>query len=265
MQGRLSPIIDKKIQAFPENYWISEFKKIKKLKIRNLEWTLDYKNIYSNPLFLNKGVKDINYLKKKNSIKIESLTGDCFMQKPFWKKKFNKYSYILTDVIKACKKVGINKIIVPLVDKGHIDKKNEFKNLIKICKEHQSYLKKNNQMILFEVDFLPYKVLHFIKKLDHRFFGINYDIGNSASQNYNAFDEIRIYGKYIKNVHIKDRIKYGKTVRLGYGDADFNCVFETLKKIKYKGKFILQTARSPNKKHIDEIKINLEFLSKWFH
>ena len=29
MQGRLSPIIDKKIQAFPENYWISEFKKIK--------------------------------------------------------------------------------------------------------------------------------------------------------------------------------------------------------------------------------------------
>ena len=38
-----------------------------------------------------------------------------------------------------------------------------------------------------------------------------------------------------------------KTVRLGYGNADFNCVFKSLKKIKYKGKFILQTARSPNK------------------
>ena len=41
-------------------------------------------------------------------------------------------------------------------------------------------------MILFEVDFLPYKVLDFMKKLDYRFFGINYDIGNSASKNYNA-------------------------------------------------------------------------------
>ena len=40
-------------------------------------------------------------------------------------------------------------------------------------------------------------------------------------------DEIKIYGKYIKNVHIKDRIICGKTVRLGYGNADFNCVFKS--------------------------------------
>ena len=265
MQGRLSPIVDKKIQAFPENHWANEFKKIKKLRIKNLEWTLDYKNIYNNPLFFKEGIKKIIHLKKKNLIKIESLTGDCFMQKPFWKKKFIKYSYILTDVLKASEKVGISKIIIPLVDKGHIDKNYEFENLIKICKEHQPLLKKNNQMVLFEVDFLPEQVFDFIKKLNNQYFGINYDIGNSASLNYDANQEVKFYGKYIKNVHIKDRVKNGKTVRLGKGNADFNCIFKLLKKIKYKGKFILQTARSPNKKHIDEIRINLKFLSKWFH
>ena len=49
MQGRLSPIENNKIQCFPERTWKSEFSKIHKLKIRNLEWTLDYKNFYKNP------------------------------------------------------------------------------------------------------------------------------------------------------------------------------------------------------------------------
>ena len=265
MQGRLSPIIGKKIQFFPRAHWISEFKKINKIKIKNLEWTLDYKNIYNNPLFSEKKNKDIINLKKKNHINIESLTGDCFMHKPFWKKKYKKYNYILTDVLNACKKVSIKKIVIPLVDKGHIETNSELKNLINICNKHEYILKKNNQVILFEVDFPPRKVLKFIKKLNQKYFGINYDIGNSASQNYNSFHEIKMYGKYIKNVHIKDRIKFGKTVRLGYGNANFDCVFNLLKKINYKGKFILQTARSPNNKHIDEIKINLKFLSKWFN
>ena len=59
MQGRLSPIIGKKIQFFPRAHWISEFKKINKLKIKNLEWTLDYKNIYNNPLFSEKKIKTL--------------------------------------------------------------------------------------------------------------------------------------------------------------------------------------------------------------
>ena len=265
MQGRLSPIINNKIQAFPQKNWSKEFKKINKLKIENLEWTLDYKNIKKNPIFLKEGIKQIIYLKKKNYIKIESLTGDCFMQKPFWKKKYESYAYILTDVLNACKKIKIKNIIIPLVDKGFIKNRYELQNLIKICKQHKSKIKHNNQRILFEVDLIPKKVLNFIKKLDVNYFGINYDIGNSASQNYDSLKEIQIYGKYIKNVHIKDRVKYGNTVRLGKGNADFDQVFKALKKINYRGKFTLQTARSPNNKHIEEIKINLRFLSKWFY
>ena len=72
MQGRLSKIIGNKIQAFPEKYWKSEFLKAKKLGLKSIEWTLDYKNLKSNPLLSNKGRLKIKKLSKQYSIKINS-------------------------------------------------------------------------------------------------------------------------------------------------------------------------------------------------
>ena len=71
MQGRLSKIIDNKIQAFPEKYWKSEFIKAKKLGLKSIEWTLDYKNLYKNPIFNNRGRLVIKKLSKHYSIKIK--------------------------------------------------------------------------------------------------------------------------------------------------------------------------------------------------
>ena len=78
-------------------------------------------------------------------------------------------------------------------------------------------------------------------------------------------EEIKKYGKYIKNVHIKDRYFKGSTVKLGFGDANFDEVFKNLKKIKYSGYFILQTARSRNNLHKKEIIDNLKYLKRWFY
>ena len=87
MQGRLTPMIDNKIQSFPKKNWAKEFRLAKKLNLKYIEWTLDYKDIFLNPIFVKSEIKKISFLKKKYSIKIISLTGDCFMQKPFWKVK----------------------------------------------------------------------------------------------------------------------------------------------------------------------------------
>ena len=102
----------------------------------------------------------------------------------------------------------------------------------------------------------------FISKFDKSLFGINYDSGNSAALDHNIKEEFKFYGNRIYNVHIKDRIKYGKTVRLGLGNANLKELFKKLKNIKYKGNLILQTARSNNNKDIEEIKINLKYLNE---
>ena len=62
---------------------------------------------------------------------------------------------------------------------------------------------------------------------------------------FDPSDEINLYGKRIKNVHIKDRKLNGSTVPLGEGNADFESIFFNLKD-EYSGNFILQTARDKN-------------------
>lgn len=264
MQGRLSPIYNNLIQSFPTQHWEHEFRKISKLKIRYLEWTLDEKNIYLNPIF--KDVKKIRKLMAKHKITIKSMTGDCFMQNPFWKsKKKNFYDDTFQKIVKACKNIGIKQLVIPLVDNGSIENRYQEKKLIDYLNNKKNFLKKNNVQIIFESDFAPKKLLKFIKNFDKRIFGINYDTGNSANLGYKIEDEFLKYGDYIKNIHIKDRAFKGPTVRLGLGDVDFVKLKNNLSRINYKGCLILQTARSQDNKHSFEIKKNIEFLKKIFN
>lgn len=265
MQGRLSPVVKNRIQIFPVKNWKIEFQRAKKLGMRYIEWTLDYDTFNKNPLLKKRGIQKIKELSKKNSIKIKSLTGDCFMQKPFW--KISKNKKLLNDfkkILNSCKKVGIKYIVVPLVDNGKIRDKKTEKNLINICKKLIKELKKKNVQILFESDFEPKRLKKFILNFDKQYFGINYDLGNSASLGYNIDDEFKNYSKYIKNIHIKDRVYNGNTVRLGNGDANFKKLFKNLKKYRYRNMLIFQTARSKIEDHVGEMKKNLKFIKKFY-
>ena len=252
MQGRLSPIQKGKIQAFPWKNWQKEFEIGKKLKFNIMEWTLDFDKLYSNPIMTANGKEKIKYLKKKYNFEIPSLTGDCFMQRPFWKFKKKERTKLQNDflnIIDNCSSIGVKKIVIPLVDNGKLTKYKEKKILVTFLKKITKYLKKKNIQILFESDFEPKKYLEFIKKFDTKIFGINYDTGNSAAMGFCPNEEINIYGQYIRNVHIKDRLFRGKTVPLGTGDVNFQSVFKNLSKINYRGNYILQTARSYKNQH----------------
>ena len=82
---------------------------------------------------------------------------------------------------------------------------------------------------------------------------------------FNPDEEFDNYGDRIINVHVKDRLLNGGTVRLGNGAVNFGNVFNNLKKIKYKGNYILQTARSSRDRHFEELKINLSFLQNFLN
>ena len=263
MQGRLSPIVNNKIQAFPKKNWKSEFKKANSLNIHIIEWTIDHKEFEKNPIFSSSKIKELSHLKKKYKIKTPSITCDCFMQKPFWKIKNNKKSFQnFLKLINSCAINGIRYIVIPLVDNGKIENKKQLNKLKKLLFEKIKIIKKNNLKIIFEIDKKPNEVLNFIKLFPRKFFGINYDLGNSASKGYNIKEEFKLYGKYIDNIHIKDRRLGGSTVRLGLGNADFPEFYKQVRKINYKGNLIMQTARSKINQDKKEILINMLFLKK---
>ena len=256
MQGRLSPIVDGKIQAFPWKNWQTEFQLASENNFKIIEWTIDQEKILENPLMTEDGKCEIKKLSKKFDIKIPSLTGDCFMQSPFWKlygeEKKNRIKEFL-QLTSSCSKLGINIIVIPLVDGGSIEKIDQSKSLTEFLFEKESLFIEMGIKIIFESDFSPNKLYKFIQNFSPEVFGINYDVGNSAAMGFNTKEELLAYGDRIYNIHIKDRVLNGTTVPLGSGDADFPLFFETLSKLNYSGNLILQTARSEYGEHLEQL------------
>ena len=87
-----------------------------------MEWTLDAKDLFKNPIMSESGRKKIIYLSKKFNLSIPSLTGDCFMQEPFWKAgNPEKLQKVFISVCESASKLGIQDIVVPLVDNGSLE------------------------------------------------------------------------------------------------------------------------------------------------
>jgi len=256
MQGRLSPQVGTRVQAFPWKVWEHEFSLAQKLGFCILEWTLDQERLEQNPLMNIDGQKRIKALSQRHKILIPALTGDCFMQAPFWKQKGRCREKLQNDFLSvavACSLLGISLLVVPLVDEGKIASGAEQKILINFFRDQTRFLKSSKLKIALETDYSPQKTLKLLDPLDPKVFGINYDIGNSASFGYKFQEEFEAYGTRIFHVHVKDRLLGGLSVPLGKGNACFPGVFRGLTELGYDGLYVLQTARACNGKHAEAL------------
>lgn len=261
MQGRLVKSESKKfIQYFPSKSWKKEIRLAKKNGFNLMEWTANIENIKKNPAYDLKLANKAKKILENSNLKVNSITCDFFMQKPFFKfTNKQKYIDILTKIIITSQLLGIKYFILPLVDNSSIKNLTHENILVNEMLKISKILDKKS-MILFETDYAPKNVLKFIKKFNNKF-GINYDTGNSTSLNYNFNEELK-YFKYVKNIHIKDRLRGGKTVKLGTGDWNYKKFFNYIKKI-YDGNLILQTARPSNSNDLEEVLINRNFIKKF--
>jgi hexulose-6-phosphate isomerase len=266
MQGRLSSLVNGRIQAFPWDSWRGEFRIAHEHGFRLMEWTLDQAALNENPIMTPAGQKEIQRLMKAHGIVIPSLTGDCFMQAPYYKASGDARQMLLQDfrnIISACGILGIRIVVFPLVDAGRLEKKSQKNDLLSGLRDIKDTLVSCGVQIAFESDFEPNKLARFIELLEPDLFGINYDTGNSAALGYCPAEEIHCYGKRILNVHIKDRLLHGETVPLGSGNADIPCALKALQDCGYSGNYILQTARAADGDHAGALKRYRGMLEGW--
>lgn len=266
MQGRLSPLVDGKIQAFPWNSWQQEFPAARNLGLGLMEWTLDQDRLYQNPLLTPQGQQEIRRLCEAHQLAIPSLTGDCFMEAPFWKSSGQDRAALESDFIaiaRACAEVGIQMIVVPLVDNGRLEDEQQEEALLAFMLTQADLFRALGLRIIFESDFAPSDLARFIGRLPADAFGVNYDIGNSAALGYNPSEEFAAYGSRIVNVHVKDRALGGTTVPLGTGNADFPTVFRLLREVAYTGYLIMQTSRARDDVHAGALRRYMGQVEAW--
>ena len=98
MQGRLSPLVDGEIQRFPWDHWEDEFQIASELGLNCVDWVLDSKDAFNNPLLDASQSQVISNLEKNSGVKVISVCSDFFMDFPLFncdssEKKINALNF----------------------------------------------------------------------------------------------------------------------------------------------------------------------------
>ena len=252
MQGRLSPQIGTRIQAFPSEHWRGEFALASSLGFPLLEWTLDDEGLHDNPLMTSAGREEIRDLMRRCGVSVASVTGDFLMQAPPFTGtdgEQRQRAANLAAVIDACGDLQASTVVWPLVDDGRITDPADEEHVLRIVERLAPSLRSQGVRIAFESDYGPAVLKRFIARFPPDIAGVNYDSGNSASLGFDPDDELTAYGDRVINVHIKDRMRGGGSVPLGTGAADLPRVARRLIAAGYRGNYVLQTARATDGDH----------------
>ena len=248
MQGRLSPRIDGKIQAYPASTWQKEFEIAQEIGYAAIEWIVE-KPIETNALMTDSGKGEIKKVIASTGVRIDYVCADIFMQQPLVRmteetKSQNK-DYLLK-ILKNAKEVGAIGVEIPFVDNSSIKNDKEKQEFIDAMQDAFKLAKDLDIKISLETDLSPIAFKELLEQIDLDFIQANYDIGNSASLGFDPEEELNAYGQRILNVHVKDRKLGGTTVPLGTGNAKIDLVIQKLQEFGYSGGLTMQAARGVN-------------------
>jgi len=248
MQGRLSPRINGKIQAYPANTWQKEFEIAQEIGYSAIEWIVE-KPVETNALMTDSGKAEIKKAIALTGVRIDFVCADIFMQQPLVRMteeiKFQNKEYLL-EILKNAKEVGAVGVEIPFVDNSSIKNETEKQEFIDAMQDAFKLAKDMDIKISLETDLPPSDFQELLDNINLDYVQANYDIGNSASLGFDPKEELEAYGLKILNVHVKDRKLGSTTVPLGTGNANINYVFQKLQEIGYNGGLTMQAARGEN-------------------
>lgn len=222
MQGRLSPIIDGKIQSFPSKTWREEFALARDCGFELIEWVLDLTDLHHNPICSHSGRAEIVRLCKEYKIEIPSICCDYFMEHSLISESLEERLVaqgMLMELIRVCPEAGIRFIEIPLIGKSSIEKAEDTKKMALFLNDIALIAETNDVYLLLEVSLTPNQIVSFLEWIPTDRIQLNYDTGNSAYWGYNPQEEIPAYGHRIGNVHIKDCTSEQYSVPLGQGNV----------------------------------------------
>jgi hexulose-6-phosphate isomerase len=265
MQGRLSPRIDGKIQAYPAKTWQKEFEIAQAIGYAAIEWIVE-KPLEINALMSESGIKEIKEVIRKTGVRIDYVCADIFMQQPLVRMSQDiriENKEHLNNILLNAKEVGAIGVEIPFVDASSIKNESEKNELISCMQDAFELAKEIEMKISLETDLNPTSFKELLDRINLNHVQANYDIGNSASLGFDPIEEIDAIGNRILNVHVKDRKLGSTTVPLGTGDADIKLSLSKLLEINYLGGITMQAARGANDIEVakSQLKYTLEIIN----
>lgn len=249
MQGRFTDKGGFYPQQFPVDNWENEFHIAAKNKVDSIEWMFNFENYENNPIWIESGRNRIVSLIKETGVTVKSVCANYFMHK-----NLAENIDVLKELIKNMQSLNMQILILPLFESSKINKICSWEPIIQAVKSEHI-------CIALEMDIPASEQFDLLKKLQCQNIGICYDLGNAVGNGYDVKEEIRILGKHIKEIHIKDKPIGGSSVMLGKGDVRFSEVADILRKRNYCGDYILESYFG--KEAVNDTVKNICFLDKY--
>ena len=259
MQGRLSPPFGGRIQSFPMATWRNEFTLAAGLGLHSIEWIVETP-LETNPVWTSAGVAEVRNAVQESNVAVDFVIADYFMESPLVRMSAASAQHnqqVLARLLDRVAELGAKGLEIPCVDASEIRTRAEEDELAWALAPALAQAARLGLEIGLETSLPPDRFRALLERIGHPQLRANYDTGNSAALGYDPAEEFSAYGRWINNVHIKDRRRGGGTVPLGQGDTDVPRVLRLLAQLPYEGDYILQVARGP-----DEVETINGYLSK---
>jgi hexulose-6-phosphate isomerase len=265
MEGRLVPPEPGRFQSFPLTRWADEFELAQQVPLHYIEWIVDEYGAGVNPF--PERVDELLMLARRTGVAVRSLCADLFMEQPFVRcsdAEFAQRIATLEEMIAAAQRCGINRIVIPFVDRSKIENEADEARALQMLQAALPAAHRTGVELHLETALAPAAFAALLAQADDPFVKVNYDSGNSASLGYRVADEFAAYGARIGSVHVKDRVLGGGTVALGTGDVDFPALFDALRAIAYSGDITLQVARGADGDEVAWTRANRAFVERFW-
>lgn len=157
--------------------------------------------------------------------------------------------------------IGVTDIITHVGFMPENPRDPDFVDTVGALRSLAKAMEKRGQYFLFETgQETPVTMLRAIEAIGTQNLGINFDTANLILYGKaNSADAIDVFGKYVRNTHIKDGFyptsgnSLGKQVQLGEGRADLPLIMKRLLALGYDGPWIIEREIS-GPQQIEDIK-----------
>lgn len=246
MQGRLLPKYQGRYQAHPVGYWQDEFPKAAAFGLDCIEFILDFDDAVHNPLLRPEGRQEIKNVISLTGVKVLSICADYFMEAPLHAlddRVAENSRLVLKQLVSAAADLAVRDVVIPCVDHSSIQDSHLRRRFQEALAGMLPEIERCNVNLALETDLNPSEFAELLTHLNSPRVTVNYDIGNSAALGYNPVEEFSAYGSRITDIHIKDRVLGGGSVKLGTGNADIPGFFRLVESSDYHGPLIMQAYR----------------------
>lgn len=261
MQGRLFPPDVTKYQVFPSGTWRDEFRIAQEMGFEAIEWLWDAENVFKNPLFDETRIPEIADTAAQYQIVLDSVCADYFRVHGIADGDKNSLRVLETLILHASR-VGIKRVIVPLMDRAKIRSEADQVKLRQALAPFYAVLREKKITLCLESDLDANENLKLMKNFDSGCVKIHYDLGNAAGWGFPLAEEIETLKDFIGGIHVKDKNRSGDNVPLGTGIADLKTALKSLSNLGLLEHPILETAMGNNP--LAFAKKNLAYLKSLF-